>query len=700
MSSLLNFFLDSAGPKCYFSVPVEKEIFSIISANKARILFCPFMIILFLFCLSPAASSQPPDNGSGEKIQVASQYTTKDELLLFWDEKDLYVQSATRYEKPISQTAENMTVVTAKEIEDMNAHTVAEVLDRVTGIFVDFQGQDFGSVALIHIQNPIYKGSPERFALVLLDGIPWNNLASGHAETITIPVKIIDRIEIIKGPASSSWGSSLGGVINIITKGAGTESRPSGSVSASISKNETQDYSAEISGKAGPVGYYLFAGRQESDGLRDERFFHNNSLYSKFNIPVSTGVNIGLTMGYSEPHLRLGVLPSADTTDFGNLRTFFATASLDAAVTRELALQFSLFTFKQKIDVSADVLGTGTYGPAGDLLLDQNFDETTTGGSARLVWRHDIHTAVLGTDISHGSLDQTITSGPFLESIGSPPISSSNPKIDKWAIYANDTITIGKFSITPGIRYDHNSVTGSFTSPSLGVTYKLAEKTIVRASAARGFTVPPLSWTSGGGFFFDPNPALKSERVWSYQGGIETSVTDYLWAKATVFRHNLSDSIEKVLFAAGPPTFNDLFLNTGKIKRLGYELEVETAPIHNFSVKAGYASVRLESTSEIDPGSDVINIYQYRLGIKYDDRMSFMAQLFGYYTWWDLDESAGAKYNTMLWDLNLRKKVYSTEKMSTEIFLAGHNIFDGSYYTMAERKNPGRWVEAGVRVKF
>ncbi len=114
-----------------------------------RILFCPSIIVLFLFGLASIVYAQQSDNGAAEKIQVATQYSTKDELLLFWDEKDLYVQSATRYEKPISQVAENMTVVTAKEIEDMNAHTVAEVLNRVTGVFVDFGGQDFGSSSLL-----------------------------------------------------------------------------------------------------------------------------------------------------------------------------------------------------------------------------------------------------------------------------------------------------------------------------------------------------------------------------------------------------------------------------------------------------------------------------------------------------------------------------------------------------------------------
>ena len=118
-------------------------------------------------------------------------------LRLFYNEKDLVV-SPTRYPKPISQVAENITVITAKNIEDMNAHTVAEVLNRVPGIFVNFN-QDFGATSLFHIQ-----GSWPRHVLVLLDGIPWNYLNSGSVETNSIPTGIIERIEIIKGPASSA----------------------------------------------------------------------------------------------------------------------------------------------------------------------------------------------------------------------------------------------------------------------------------------------------------------------------------------------------------------------------------------------------------------------------------------------------------------------------------------------------------------
>lgn len=54
-------------------------------------------------------------------------------LQLYYKDNDLVV-TATRTEKPISQVAENITIVTADDIRSMNAHTVADVLDNVTGL--------------------------------------------------------------------------------------------------------------------------------------------------------------------------------------------------------------------------------------------------------------------------------------------------------------------------------------------------------------------------------------------------------------------------------------------------------------------------------------------------------------------------------------------------------------------------------------
>lgn len=643
---------------------------------KKGIFLLSFFLAITSLCQTSAAQSE-------EEMKI---------LRMFYREKDLVV-SPTRHPKPISHVAENITVVTAREIEEMNAHTVAEVLNRVPGLFVNFgQGiESFGSTSLIQIQ-----GSEQRHVLVLVDGVRWNFLASGAAETNSIPVGIIERIEIIKGPASSAWGSSLGGVINIITKPAGTAKRPTGSISASYGKKNTQDYRAEVSGAAGAVGYYVFAGRQKSDGLMSSRYFDNHSLYSKLHVPLSEDVDMGLTMGYSDPEIGLGDFPSGDITSTGASRTFFATAFLDASLTRELSLNLSFHRFKQKSVLMNDALGLGFSGAPGELYLDTTYDEETTGANGKLVWTHEAHTAVLGLDVDRGKLDQTLNAGSLLQSMGLPATSSTHPEIDRWAIYANDTIVVDRWSITPGIRYDRNSITGSFTSPSLGVTYRLGEDSIIRASAARGFTIPPLSWTSGGALFLDPNPSLDPEKVWSYQAGVETAALRYLWVKATLFRHKLEDALIIEPLGGGAPTFNDLYINRGDIRRQGLELEAETVPVYNLSLLAGFAYVDLKPSNEA--GSD--KIYSYNIGVRYEDRKSLRAQLFGHYVWWDLDPSWKASYDDFIWDLNINKRIYSHEKTTAGIFVRVHNIFNGSQYTFGESKNPRRWVEAGIRVTF
>ena len=635
-----------------------------------------FFFFLASVCFCPSAFAQ-----SEEEMQI---------LRLFYKEKDLVVVSPTRYPKPISQSAENITVVTAKDIEDMNAHTVAEVLNRVPGIFVSFN-QDFGATSLLHIQ-----GSEQRHVLVLLDGVPWNYLSDGHAETNSIPVGIIERIEIVKGPASSAWGSSLGGAINIVTKSAGNEEKPTGSISASYGKSNTQDYKAQVASKAGSVGYYLFAGHQKSDGLRGSRNFDNTSLYSKFKIPVSKDINIGFTIGFSAPQIGGGDFPSVDITQTGDTRTFFGTASLGAMLNTDFSLNFSVYHFKQKSVIISNSLGLGSTGSAGELFREDYADEKTTGGSGKLVWRHGVHTAVLGVDLSSGKFDQTIIAGSVLQFDGVPASSSTQPDIDKQAIYINDTIIIDRWAITPGVRYDHNSITGSFISPSLGVTYKLGEDSILRASVARGFTIPPLSWTSGGALYLDPNPSLDPEEVWSYQAGVETSVINYLWLKATIFHHDLKNALVLDYYGGGPPGYNDIYINEEKVRRNGIEIEAETVPIYNVSLLGGFAYV------DIDPQNEMGGTYNYtcNIGIRYDDKKSFRAELFGHYVWWNVDEYYMAEFDDFIWDLNLNKKIWSKEKAATELFLTAHNIFNGSQYANVNSKNPETWIEAGIRFKF
>lgn len=233
---------------------------------------------------SPAGAA-----AEAERIQVATVSPADSDLLLFWEEKELYVQTATRSEKPLTQVAENMTVITAKEIEVMNANSVAEVLARVPGLFVNFGTNDYVSGAQIVIQ-----GSEPRHVTVLLDGMPVNFISAGNAETSFIPLRIVERIEIIKGAASSAWGSALGGVVNIITRNTGDKALSNGMLSGTYGEANSRDLAAELRGKIGPLGYYLYAGQQASDGLVNNRDYRRSSVFAKLLLtPIASSKSSG-----------------------------------------------------------------------------------------------------------------------------------------------------------------------------------------------------------------------------------------------------------------------------------------------------------------------------------------------------------------------------------------------------------------------
>jgi len=293
-----------------------------------------------------------------------------------------------------------------------------------------------------------------------------------------------------------------------------------------------------------------------------------------------------------------------------------------------------------------------------------------------------------GFDFDEGKLESKVIAG-------------GRQDLEKWAIFSNDTIIIDGVSLTPGIRYDHTNTNGYFLSPSLGITSGVTEKTIFRAYFARGFNIPPLSSTFGTGFFSVPNPDLEVEKVWAIQAGIESTGLKYLWLKTTFFSHNIWDVIcnEELLDPNGTLTGTFTAVNKKKQRRQGVEAEVKTVPFYNTSLFAGFCFV---DAKDRDTGERLIDIprYTYDIGVNYNNNKSFTAYLKGHYIWWNAPPSNNGRYHNFIWDINLMKRFCRGEKSMLDAFLTAHNIFNGAQYLVEQYKNPGRWIEAGVRYKF
>ncbi len=497
------------------------------SAPKPSFALQLFCVFSFFFVTCFLSASYAADSGDKSADSKDAQNVSM-ETLLNMDLRELMnvqVVSATRNLIPLSETAENITVITAKDIEFMNAHTMTDVLNTVTGVQIDVNGASLGGNAGVKIQ-----GSDITHTTVVIDGVVINSLSSGWPQLMNmLPVQIVERIEIIKGPASASWGSSLGGIINIITKtGNGTKSI-NGTLATSYGEKNTDDNRAEVYGAKDKFEYYLYTGHLQSDGLKQDFNVYTSNLYSKLAYNITDDTKVSTTFYYDRGRKGEGDDLPSDTYFNDRFEDILATLSLNSKLNSNLTLDVSVHTLQEVWKSYTNQISNGL-----ETYEDTN-RSTANGASAKLIYTAGMHTIVFGTDYEKGTLKDVV-------------LLDGRQGIRKWDVFINDTIVWNNLSVTPGIRFDNTDDFGSFFSPTLGATYKLTDDTLLRASIARGFNNPTLYERFGDGEYFASNLDLRVEDVTSYQVGIETIALPYVWAKVSAFRNDIRQRINNRIF--------------------------------------------------------------------------------------------------------------------------------------------------------
>lgn len=579
------------------------------------------------------------------------------------------VVSASRSPRPASRIAENITVITADDIERLNAHTLAEVLQTVPGIQLDFMRTP-GTFSFFNIQ-----GALNTTVLVLVDGIRQNDFHQNIAIPGLIPVQQIERIEVIKGAASAAWGPALGGVINIITKSPDAERKFSGMVSGSTGSQFTADSRAEVSGTLDRFGYYLTVANLRSDGLTPNTGTNQNNLFTKlsYQLPHNGSLTFGLSYLTAKPGL-----DEADTVSWGfvhdnnQYRRTNAYLKLNQPLTDRLTLELDSFLTNRD-----DHTKFGGLDGSGNLTFFNDYvvRDTSQGINARLRWGDYQKSLLLGLDYAHA----WATSKDLLDS--NMP-GGYDRRWDRWGIYANGAYTLGQLTILPGARYDITGTSGDVTSLTLGATYQLAEHTLLRAYAAQGYTLPTLKADS------------RLQKIKTIQAGVESEALPFLWLKGTFFFNALRDSQ-----SAGTIT-------TTNQHRQGFELEARTTPLYGLSLTSGYTYL---DAWDSDTGQRLHTDYNQtvpphtvKLALNYDNReLGLRGTVTGNYVWWNRDESTAARDTGMIWDLHLNWRIKSWYGLTPELFFSAHNLFNGVQTTDTELyRNAGRWFEGGMRVKF
>ena len=170
------------------------------------------------------------------------------------------VVTASRYEQPLIDLVADVSVIDRDQLDQSGATGLADVLARLPGLEMSRSGGIGGTTSLY------IRGSETRFAAIYVDGVRVDSQATGGAPWESLPIGQVDRIEVLRGPASAVYGSdALGGVVQIFTKKGEGAFNPF--VGFGYGTYGTQKIDAGFSGSNESVDYALTVSRAASTGF-------------------------------------------------------------------------------------------------------------------------------------------------------------------------------------------------------------------------------------------------------------------------------------------------------------------------------------------------------------------------------------------------------------------------------------------------
>jgi outer membrane receptor for ferrienterochelin and colicins len=457
-------------------------------------------------------------------------------------ESEEVLVTAGKYEQKKSDLPVSSEIIHGKEFEERNFSNLEDAIRYVPGITMT---EDQVS---IRGSSGYSRGTGSR-ALLAIDGLPFYTGDTGEIVWEMVPVTELQRVEIIKGAASSLYGSSaIGGVINSITRDI--SDKPKTVVNGFYGMYDKPYYSE----------WDWSGGRRPFNGLT---LSHSNR-FGKF------GFNISFT--------RLEELSYKQDDDFkkyiGFLKTVFnftpvSSLTFIANTFNKRAGQFLYWKDSRNALVPPDQnlgdrIETNRYLfgliykslISNKLLLNvktsyyRNYfkdNETIPNESTSNLYRGEVQ---LNSNVTDFLVLTGGVEGTFSE------VKSSlfgNPDAFGIGIYAVGDINFSFPLIASiGVRYDYSkldSLDGSgAVSPKIGLNYKITEKLILRSSLGTGFRAPTLSEaftsTSTGGITVKPNPNIKSEYNLTFELGFNYALFNFLNFDAAVFQNEYYDMIE------------------------------------------------------------------------------------------------------------------------------------------------------------
>lgn len=575
---------------------------------------------------------------------------------------------------PPSQS--NTTVITAENMEAHQDTTVQQALQRVTGVTVNEMVPGISSYVKLNGDDRV---------LILVDGQSLANAQGsgygrGSVDLASLPgIGAIDHIEVTKGSGSVRYGSgAVGGVINIVTKKG---DRRESSLDAYTGSWGMHGYTLTDSGRAGATSwlvsgsleqreYYAFPHGANTDHSRGDIAKKSLSLRLDQDLTDQTSLTV---KAYHQDYHGHG------STYKANPAGWYLTANKPID---RLVNDYSVtYHFKNQ-----------TAQP-GFLRYFNDYQRT--------YWSNHYFTRTQGLEWQDnwqlGSHQHVTAGAEWTEDMGTNyEAHYIDKKRHNQAFYAEDALTFGKFTVTPGLRWDRNSTFGSHQTPRLAMNYKANDAFNVYASWGRVFSPPRLNdqfymTTSRGKITSQGNENLQPEEGYTETLGFQYQTGPKTVLEGSVFHSNLQHVI-RWNRAVMPHEAENL----DEEDKRGFELTWKQKVNDKWDYEGGYSYIR----TKVDKGAGLT------FDTTYNQPNGYHAGIHYHSGKWQAgaDMTAGTGRNDtyyrnnsyVVWNVSAS---YSPDAATT-MYVKVNNLNDEAYDLYHNYPAAGRNWQVGVKKKF
>jgi vitamin B12 transporter len=505
------------------------------------------------------------------------------------------VVTATRV--PIGQQVApaSVTVIRGEELRSRGIANVADALATVPGLSVVRSGS-FGATTSLFA-----RGGESDYVKVLVDGVPLNS-PGGTFDFATLTTDNIDRIEVVRGPASVIYGSdAVVGVVQLFTRrGVGT---PHGHVDVRGGSFGTIEGEGGVTGGNGPIGYSVGASARETDGvLPFNNGFRNRAASGRLTFAPAGGI-VDLTARRSDATFHFPTDGSGAVVDSNAFRRDHRTVlGLDAVRHVTSRVDVRLLGAASRLD------GGSTNDPdsPGDTTGFYSRDNARIGRrSADL--RADAHFSDRATLSLGGVVEREQARSNSTSRFQRFPASSTTFSAHRTntSIYAQVIGSAGsRLTYTASGRVDETATFGTFVTGRTSLAWQLARSTSVRAAVGNAFKAPAFEETFSSAFTIG-NPDLEPEQTLSWEATAEQRIGSHAVISATYFDQKFRDLIQYVLGNASTD-FRGTNENLAGASARGLELEARALSLGALDLGA---SVTLLRTRVTDAGNGAFGTF-------------------------------------------------------------------------------------------